>query len=391
MSHPNISSPCEAANCSQVSTAIAKEKAETNGTTTSTLYPKIGKLSDFIYRCKKEAPETRIVPLLGTVKLHGAHVDWVVSRDNTIRIQSRNMRELSVKNDNYGFAAFSEPIFDVIIRLKDDLVRRYTELNPNIPVDLDHPIIISGEWCGQGVQKGMAISQLPRHFVIISIRINDTWVSETEYHNVRYEAEGIYHIRKAGCHQLDLNLDDINSTEAAIQALVTEVEETCPYGLTRGVTGRGEGIVWKARDHVENPEMWFKYRGDSTALYHEWVNTKKVQRRPAADIKNNGERECSFAVTVVTERRLEQGLEFLAETGVKRDKAALGTFLAWVRNDVMVEEQREIEEKDIPQGRLKSAITSIAKTWYNRRLIEAPEKAKADIEEITKRMMKIPL
>ncbi|KAL8807388.1 MAG: hypothetical protein Q9182_000727 [Xanthomendoza sp. 2 TL-2023] len=390
MSLPNLSSPHEAVDGPRFCTSIAKETTETARKTTSTLYPKIGKFSDFIYRRQKEAPKTRIVPLVGTVKLHGAHVDWVISRDNTIRIQSRNTLELSLKSDNYGFAAFSEPIFHVIIRLKDDMVRRYTELNPNVPVDLDHPVIISGEWCGQGVQKGMAISQLSRHFVIISIRINDAWVPETEYHNIDYEAEGIYHIRKAGCHQVDLDLDDVNSTEAAIQALVAKVEETCPYGLTRGVTGRGEGIVWKARDHIENPEMWFKYRGDSTALCHEWVGGKKKQSHTAAVTKENREHEYEFAVTVVTERRLEQGLEFLAETGVQMDKAALGTFLAWVRNDVISEEQREIEEQNLSQPRLKPAITSIAKTWYNQKLIEAPEKRKADIEEITEGMKKTP-
>ncbi|KAL8811593.1 MAG: hypothetical protein Q9200_001684 [Gallowayella weberi] len=390
MSHPNISPPYGAVDGPRFGTSVAKETAETTRTTTSTLYPKIGKFSNFIYKCQKEAPETRIVPLVGTVKLHGAHVDWVISQDDTIRIQSRNMLELSLKSDNYGFAAFSEPISNVIIRLKDDMVRRYTELNPNVPVDLDHPIIISGEWCGQGVQKGMAISQLPRHFVIISIRINNTWVPETKYHNIDNEEEGIYHIRKAGCHQLDLDLDDVNFTEAAIQAIVTKVEETCPYGLTRGVKGRGEGIVWKARDHIENPEMWFKYRGDSTALCHEWVGGKKTQSRTAAVTRDNRGHEYDFAVTVVTERRLEQGLEFLAETGVQMDKAGLGTFLAWVRDDVMVEERREIEEKHISLQRLKQAITSIAKTWYNKKLIEASEKRKADMEEITEGMKKIP-
>ncbi|KAL8659669.1 MAG: hypothetical protein Q9226_000294 [Calogaya cf. arnoldii] len=354
----------------------------------STLYPKICKLSDFLHKCKRVAPEARIVPIVGIVKLHGAHVDWVVSQDNNIRVQSRNMLELTVKNDNYGFAAFSNPIHEIILRLKEDIVRRYTQLNPDLPVDPNHPVIISGEWCGQGVQKGVAVSQLPRHFVIISIRVNDTWVSETQYADIHDEANGIYHIGKAGSYRLDLDTEDIDPTEAAIQALVTEVEKTCPYGLTRGVTGRGEGIVWKARDHMDNPEMWFKYKGDSTAVSHNWEKVKGSKSGKAGEkavAADGREREYQFAMSVVTERRLEQGLEYLAETGTAR-KSGLGKFLGWVTNDVLVEEKREMAEMNIGQGRLKPAVRLIAKTWYDKKLIEDLLREKEDLGTVTEGM-----
>ena len=351
----------------------------------STLFPKISKLSDFLYMCKRVIPETRIVPIIGTVKLHGAHVDWVVSRDDTIRFQSRNLLELAVGNDNYGFAAFSNPIRDVIVRLKKDIIRRYVQLNPSRTVDPDHPVVISGEWCGQGVQKGMAVSQLPRHFVIISIRVNDTWVSETEYADIHDEARGIYHIGKAGLYSLDLDLEDIDPSEAAIQTIVTGVEKTCPYGLARDVTGRGEGIVWKAREHMDNPEMWFKYRGDSTPVSHNWENPREprtgkvVGTAVAAD---DGAQEYKFAVSVVTERRLEQGLEYLAETGTAR-KGGLGKFLGWVTNDILVEEKREMAEQDIGLRKLKSAIKSISKTWYDKKLRDELEQEKEDLQTVT--------
>ncbi|KAL8772008.1 MAG: hypothetical protein Q9209_002673 [Squamulea sp. 1 TL-2023] len=350
----------------------------------STLYPKIGKLSDFLYKCKMLAPETRTIPITGTVKLHGAHVDWVISHNNSIRVQSRNMLELTVQNDNYGFAAFSQPIHNVILTLREDIVRRYTQLRPDLAIDPDYPVIIAGEWCGQGVQKGMAVSQLPRHFVIISIRINDVWVSETDYSDIHDEANGIYHIGKAGCYQLDLDSEDINSSEAAIQAIVTNVERTCPYGLVRGVTGPGEGIVWKARDHMDNPDMWFKYKGDSIAVSHDWKNVKLPEVAVAA---SNPEREYNFAKSVVTERRLEQGLEYLAEIGTAR-KDGLGKFLAWVQKDVLVEEKIEMGARGIGQGKLKPAIRSIAKAWYNKKLIEdfREEEERNKMEKITEGM-----
>ncbi|KAL8733641.1 MAG: hypothetical protein Q9166_002051 [cf. Caloplaca sp. 2 TL-2023] len=324
----------------------------------STLYPKIGKLSDFIYKSKKFTSETRIIPIIGTVKLHGAYVDWVISYDDTVRVQSRNMLELTLKNDNYG------------------------QLNPNSLVNHEHPVIISGEWCGRGVQKGMAISQLPRHFVIISIRINNAWVSETEYADMHDEANGIFHMGKARTYRLDFDMEDIDGSEALIQGFVADVEKICPYGHARSVTGRGEGIVWKALDHVENPEMWFKYRGDSTAVSHEWKMTKSP-----ATAANNREREYKFAVAVVTERRLEQGVEYLAETGVARDMTGLGK--SFVTNDVLVEEEREMAERNIGQGRLKPSITSIARTWYKKKVIEGPAEEQNEMEAIIKKVKNV--
>lgn len=357
----------------------------------STLYPKISKLSDFLYMCKKIAPEARIIPIVGTVKLHGAHVDWVISRDNSIRVQSRNMLKLAVGNDNYGFAAFSQPIRDVILRLKENLIRRYVQLNPDLTVDPDHPVIISGEWCGQGVQKGVAVSQLPRHFVIISIRINDTWVSETDYADIHDEVSGIYHIGKAGSYQLDLDTQDIDPSEAAIQAIVTDVEKACPYGLTRNAMGRGEGLVWKARDHMDNPKMWFKYKGDSTAVSHKWKNVKdseRVQGSKTAGAADDREEEYKFAALAVTERRLEQGLEYLAETGTAR-KCGMGKFLGWVTNDIFVEEKREMIEMNIGPGRLKPAIRSIAKAWYERKLMEDMEEGKDELGTVAEKLKNI--
>lgn len=345
------------------------ETASATANAKSTLYPKIGKLSDFLHKFKYLAPSTRTVPIIGTVKLHGAHADWVISSDDTIRVQSRNVLELSSSNDSYGLVAFTTPIQSAILRLRDDIVRRYTQLNPSVPVDFSFPVVVSGEWCGRGIQKGMAISQLPRHFVIISIRINNSWVAESDYADIYDEANGIYHIGIAGSYRLDLDMEDIDSSEAAIQAFVTDVEKACPYGLARGVSGRGEGIVWKAIDYVQVPELWFKYKADSNAVSHSW-------KLPAAAVApGNRQREDNFAAAVVTDQRLEQGWEYLRDIGVTRDEAGVGKFLAWITRDIFVEEEREMSEKNISKGKLKPAIKTLAAPWYKGRLTEASREA----------------
>ncbi|KAI4195915.1 MAG: hypothetical protein LQ350_006899 [Teloschistes chrysophthalmus] len=327
---------------------------------TSTLYPKIGSLKDFLYNFNCTLPSTRTVPLIGSVKLHGTHADWVVSSDDTIRVQSRNVLDLSSTNDPYGLFAFATPIRAVILRLRDDILRRYTKLNPEVSPDPKHSVIVAGEWSGRGVQKGVAVSQLPRHFVIISIYVNDTWVPESQYADLHDEAHGIYNIGMTGFYRLDLNLDNIDDSEAAIQALVADVERLCPYGLMRGVTDKGEGIVWKPLDYASRPELWFKYRGDSRAVSHSW----KLPATAVAVAKP--QREDNFVTAVVTAQRLEQGWEYLKETGLPRNEAGVGKFLAWITNDIFTEEIREMKEKNISKGKLKA----IAAPWYKKRLTD---------------------
>ncbi|KAI4127162.1 MAG: hypothetical protein LQ338_003339 [Usnochroma carphineum] len=359
--------------------------AETTTVTkpSSTLYPKIGKISDFIHKLKKAAPEARVVPISGTVKLHGAHADWVITNDDIVRVQSRSVLELSSSNDSYGLFAFTSPLHAAIIRLRDDIVRRYQQLNPNVSVDPDYPTIISGEWCGKGIQKGVAISHLPKHFVIISIRVNDVWVDEKKYADIHDEANGIFHISKAGDYRLDYDLDLPEVSDIAIQRWVKSIEKSCPYGVARGVQGSGEGIVWKAVDYIHDPDMWFKSKAES----HTVSNSSKLSKSAIAP--ENREREDNFAKAVVTERRLEQGWEYLRETGVTRNLAATGRFVAWITSDVLVEEEQEMAQNQIHKGKLRPSIKSIAEAWYKRKLSEASKEDHSEIEEITEQVKNV--
>ncbi|KAI4152379.1 MAG: hypothetical protein L6R39_001831 [Caloplaca ligustica] len=341
----------------------------------STLYPKIGQFSDFIYRLKKAAPETTVVPIVGNVKLHGTHADWVITNDDAIRVQSRNVLELSDGSDSYGLFAFTSPIHTAIIRLRDDITHKYRQLNPTVPIDPELPVIISGEWCGKGIQKGVAVSELERHFVIISIRVNDAWVDENEYADIHDEANGIYHISKAGRYHLDYDLEAPESSERAIRGWVDDIEKSCPYGAVHGVHGPGEGIVWKPVRYLHDPEMWFKSKAES----HTVSNTSKLSKASVAS--DNRQRENNFAKAALTERRLQQAWDYLKEMGITRDKAATGRFLSWVTNDVLVEEEREMAETEIDKGKLKCGIKSIATPWYKRKLSHAPDQDDTELQD----------
>ena len=136
-----------------------------------TLYPKIRKLTDLVYEMKKHYPDTNKFELQGTVKLHGTHADIVFdSTSDNIRLQSRNQRDLQLDKDNCGFAAFVQATkTKTLLDLRDRIVERYHKLNPG--TEITGKVVLCGEWCGTGIQKKVALCNLPKFFAIISIQV----------------------------------------------------------------------------------------------------------------------------------------------------------------------------------------------------------------------------
>jgi hypothetical protein len=327
----------------------------------TTLYPKIGKLTDFTYQVKRSRSfeDKRTIALIGTAKLHGTHADVVIESDGSIRFQSRNRLNISPgKDDNQGFAAFASTLKKEWLDLKNRYTERFQALNPDTVLDRKQQVVIAGEWCGEGIMKGVAISKVPPMFVVLSVQINGDWVLDEEYGDISCEEVRVFNISKAGFFHHDFQLNDIDASKAVIQALVEKVEKECPFGAALGISGKGEGIVWKPRDLHQNSELWFKTKGDSFTV------STSHKLPPSAVAIENRKRWENFARSVVTEQRLEQGWEYLKEMNHPQDMSGLGIFLEWVNKDVMAEEVREIEMLQIEKGPLGRAIVSIAKPWF---------------------------
>lgn len=108
----------------------------------------------------------------GTVKLHGTNAGvtrhthlqhgvpemWVQSRENII----------TPMQDNAGFAMFVEGHKEDFRDLFSTAIGVYQLHNA-----WNKYITIFGEWCGKGIQKGVAISELPKMFVIFGIALTD--------------------------------------------------------------------------------------------------------------------------------------------------------------------------------------------------------------------------
>ena len=208
----------------------------------TTLYPKIFKLTDFLYAANYLRPAPSI-HLTGSVKLHGTHADIVFSPDSDIiRLQSRNRKDLVPGNEeNAGFAAFVAAIpIRTLLVLRDRIINRFRKLNPE--AGLLHEIVVAGEWCGTGIQKKVALATIPRFFAIISINVNDCWLPDRDYADISDEEARIFHISKAGFFEHELRFDDVEASKAKIKAFTDAVEGRMPFC-------QSDGCIWAWRGH----------------------------------------------------------------------------------------------------------------------------------------------
>ncbi len=228
-------------------------------------------------------------------------------------------------------------------------------------------MILAGEWIGPGVQKKVALNSLPnKYFVILSISINNKWLPDEDYADISNEPVGIYHISRGGFYHEVLDIKDPETWKEKILAHTLDVEKECPFAKSFGVSGVGEGIVWKAEYPLsEDPRFWLKTKGPE----HRHTHTDKLKK---AEMKGNGKESAkTFAEAAVTEMRLEQAWDYLSEMGIKRDKAGTQEFNKWLFRDVDVEEKKVIEEIGIDKVALKKAIGIIGRNWYFKRLGDA--------------------
>jgi hypothetical protein len=341
----------------------------------STLYPKITThISEIVHILKElnrdpEDPERDVmvdpIPIVGTIKLHGTHADILIHNDDRIVFQSRNIVGLQVAKDNAGFATTMSQKTKALLRLRDLYVARFTQLNPDTPLDPTHPILVAGEWIGQSIQKGVAISELSKRFVIISVKINNQWQRDCDYGGIALPNHDIYNISRAGIFHRTLYPSDPQRTISEVEPLAEQVARQCPFAATFGLDGEGEGIVWKPflAPHNSNPSLWFKTKGGRFK-----PTFARAPRQSPERAEQNREVAAEVAKVWTSEQRLEQGLEYMREHGIQRTMKGMAPFLKWVQGDIVLEEKGYIAEHGVDVPMLRIEVAKIAKPWYVERL-----------------------
>lgn len=296
----------------------------------------------------------------GTVKIHGTNAAVVYDVDSdTVTFQSRT-RNVTIESDNAGFALY--------MTSKEKTLR---DIFDNIAVESStKKIVIYGEWAGPGIQKGVAVSEIDRKiFVVFAIMLVDDdptkneWIDIEQYKNlIDYPDHGIYHVMTFGTYHANIDFNRPELSQNDLIDMTLEVEKLCPVGKHFGVSGVGEGIVWQCvSENYNDSGSWMKVKGEKHS-------SSKVKKLAPVDVEAI-ETMDKFIKSVVTESRLEQGLDhILREQQLSFEMTSIGDFIRWVFNDVKKEEMDTIVENDLDPKKLGGPIAKASKEWFIARL-----------------------
>ena len=200
------------------------------------------------------------VEFIGTIKLHGTNCAICFSNKTGLYCQSRN-NIINLTYDNQGFCFFVEKnkkIFEDFFHILSD---RY-KIDLNI-----YTLSLYGEWCGENIQKGVALMKLPKCFAIfdckVSIPSNSEFVSYwlQDLSGISSDVNRIYNIYDFELFNIKIKIDAYGDTQEKLTELTSYVEKSCPFAKKLGVDGIGEGIVW--RYWYDNGQRWiFKTKGE---------------------------------------------------------------------------------------------------------------------------------
>lgn len=315
------------------------------------------------YVCKK-TPIDKVYNLVGTVKLHGTHADIVykkIAEDSyDVHLQSRN-RVLTQDQDNCGYVKFmTEMPLEVFETLFDAVKERYED---NIDT-----LMIAGEFCGGNVQKKVALTQLDTMFVIFNIKINGVWQKITDYAHVKVPEHRVFNITRGGLYKEQFSFVSKDAVATRLAEITDAVEKECPFAKSFDVSGTGEGVVWQCEELAENSRYWFKVKGEA----HSVTKVKTLKPMSAEEREKLKSAEI-FASKVVTEARLEQGLDYLREMNLEKTIKNIGVFIKWVVEDVIKEETDNMKEFSVSADKVKRVVGSMASSFYKLSLMKSDD------------------
>lgn len=264
------------------------------------------------------------IEFIGTVKLHGTNAQ--ISYDGIELLAGKRGELLGVDelNSHFGFNSF------VHVTHKEYFKKLMQELYDNHCVN-DEQVILYGEFAGGNIKKGVALSQLEKSFYMFDCKIWNKSTNEEywiDINDISTDENNIYNIYEFETYSLNIDFNEPQEVQNQLVEITNNVEKECPVGKALGVSGIGEGVVW--RGFWGNERYIFKVKGKKHS-------TSKVKTLASVDpevIKNIYE----FVEYACTVNRIEQGI---VETNSK-EKSDMPKLLKWVSNDIISEENEEL-------------------------------------------------
>lgn len=287
------------------------------------------------------------VDLTGFVKVHGTNFGVSLLKDGSLQYQSRE-RVLDLSKENF-YNTFNY----FFLNLKEETLK--SMLSP-LMNDTCESVMVYGEIFGKGVQGKVGVSNFETSFMAFSlVRIykdeNDEQRKEHLDLNLlpSIPEKRFYKKTDFKTFNYTLKLDDIKSCFDDLMALTLEVEECCPVAFAIDSTidvKTGEGIVWEGHINLPNfkKTIIFKTKGEKHKRGGD--KSQKAQRvreeKVYTDEQNTAIQD--FIELTVTEDRLEQGFEFLINSGISLEMKNMRFYLEWLQDDIHKEHSHEFLE-----------------------------------------------
>lgn len=300
----------------------------------------------------------------GKVKLHGSNAG-VALCGNQIRAQSRTQ---FIDKSGFGRIVFE----------KNEAYWRSLVV-PGGP----QRFTVFGEYCGLGVQKGVALAKLKGVlFAVFAIDINSHLIVEpadieaflTKGGTVALPSDVHVLPWYPGEFLIDLSkdtADHLAGVQKVLDSIDTEVQKIDtkdPWVAELfNVDGPGEGLVLYPVSLLESHEAVPEYKTLTRTLFGHLAFKAKGEKHRVVEAKKsvsidpekaaNAE---AFAKLMCPRPRLEQG----ASTVGGYEMRFMKDFLAWMAKDVQKEGQHELDASGLQWSDVTGPISKLSSAWY---------------------------
>ncbi len=307
---------------------------------------------DPIYDDTLELP---VIKMKGTIKLHGTNAGIGYNLKDGLYTQSKNnVLTLDKTSGHLGFTFFIKKNEDYII----DLIKKIAYDND---IDLNvYTITIYGEWCGPGIQKKVAISEIEKSLYIFGAKVSkegdeefkNYWLDVSDY---RFEIDNLYNINEFKTYEITVDFNNTKGVSDKFIEIINEVENECPVAKQLGVSGIGEGVVW---EFFHNGERYiFKTKGE--------LHAGKEKNKTLTPVDNE---RINFLMKIAEQVtptwRLNQMFNEITNNGRNIERRFIGPYIKLVTQDIVDEDMDILVDNKVDPKDIGKYISEICKNYF---------------------------
>ena len=292
----------------------------------------------------------------GSVKLHGTNASVCYNHKELWAQSKGNVLDFINGSDNAGFDAWVQTNKEFFELVLGDIFKT----NPKM-----EEVCIYGEWAGKGIQKGVAIAELPKTFYMFGIKFKTKdedeyrWAKDNEFTLeviAKHGPDTVKSIFEYETYEIEVDIGNPKAIQNELIKITEDIDKLCPVGKAHGIEGHGEGVVWTG--WYKDTKHTFKIKGESHAR-------SKVKILEPVDDEYE-QRKIDFANYATPAWRLEQGIQETFDTlnGGEMDIKKMGDFIRWVVKDIMKEELDKLQEYNLEPKEVNKTISTIVRNFF---------------------------